>query len=292
MPRTCATVPTALAAVLFAALCLTGNTVTRAAAQQTSAKKPRLNRFIETIGEGRVAYTSPDVANASKGNWLFIDMEHGLYLLDRLEKTLSELTRGSQPPSLTPVVRIPLEGDEDFRWAVKQVLDLGVFGIVFPHIENKAQAITAVRAMRYPPQRNTRYPMPRGQRGFGPGRAARYWGLDVNDYIERADVWPLNPDGELVALVMIETPEAVKNIDEILQVPGVLPFFGPGDMALAMGVHAAPAEVEPVVETVAKACSAHKVTCGIAVDLNDETLKKKRVAQGFKFMGTSMKKTP
>lgn len=69
---------------------------------------------------------------------------------------------------------------------------------MFPRIESKAQAIEAVRAMRYPPQRGAKYPEPAGRRGWGPGRAAAYWGLSVPDYaFTYADVWPLNPDGEL-----------------------------------------------------------------------------------------------
>ena len=261
-----------------------------AAAPAAQQPKQRLNRVIEAIEQGKHATASQDFETfgADTGEWLFIDMEHGPFDFERLETVMSNLLYGATGrPKLTPIVRIPMEGDEDFRWAVKQVLDMGGFGIVFPHIETREQALKAVQAMRYPPQRGDRYPEPRGLRGNGPGWAARYWGLPVPQYVRRADVWPLNPDGELLAMVMIETPLGAKNIKEILAVPGVVPFVGPGDMSLAMGVRDNPSEVEPVVQEIADACRASKVHCGIGGNFTGDMLKK-RLAQGYKFLGASI----
>ena len=103
-----------------------------------------------------------------------------------------------------------MEGDENVRFATKQVLDSGAFGVVFPRVETAEQAERAVRAMRYPPQRGEASPEPAGRRGWGPGRAALYWGLAVADYARRADVWPLDPEGELFAMIMIESVEGVR----------------------------------------------------------------------------------
>ena len=69
--------------------------------------------------------------------------------------------------NLAPLVRIPQEGDEDFKWAVKQVLDLGAFGVVLLHVDTKEEAIRLVRAMRYPPTRDSTRPEPRGRAGVG-----------------------------------------------------------------------------------------------------------------------------
>ena len=93
-------------------------------------------------------------------------------------------------------------------------------GIIVPEVDTKEQALKLVQSMRYPPQRGAKYPQPVGNRGCCPGDAPRYWGLSLHDYFVRADVWPLNPDGELLAIVMVESREAIKNVNEILSVPG------------------------------------------------------------------------
>src|SRR5215472_140106 len=98
---------------------------------QAPPKKPRLNTTIGKLEQGQAVIHPKD--------WMFIDMEHGPYLMDRLQATLDDLdkkrdTNGNL--SVTPIVRIPQDGDEDFRWTVKQVLDMGAQGIIFPHVES------------------------------------------------------------------------------------------------------------------------------------------------------------
>jgi len=247
--------------------------------------KGRLNPLISKLEQGQPALTPTD--------WTFIDMEHGPYLLDRLQTTLDGLSKRRKADGQfesAPIVRIPLEGDEDFRFAVKQVLDMGAMGVVFPHVETRAQTIEAIRAMRYPAQRGSKYPEPAGRRGWGPGRAAGLWGFPVNEYaFQRADVWPLNPQGELFAMIMIETAEGVKNIQDIITVPGVgAIFLGSSDLGVSIGVGPpvngtnAP-ETETMVQTVLKACLATKVTCAYPVLGGDAELKR-RTAEGFKVM--------
>src|SRR3954468_16331961 len=100
----------------------------------------RINPLIAKLEAGQTALTPTD--------WMFIDMEHGPYLLDRLQTQLADLGKRKKPDGQfesAPIVRIPLEGDEDFRFAVKQVLDMGAMGVVFPHVETRAQAIEAIR---------------------------------------------------------------------------------------------------------------------------------------------------
>ena len=248
----------------------------------------RLNPLIARLAAGEVAYTG--------AHWQFIDMEHGPYLLDRLLATLAEIggkRQAAGPFPVAPIVRIPLEGDEPFRFAVKQVLDSGAFGVVFPRIESRAQAIEAVRAMRYPPQRGAKYPEPAGRRGWGPGRAAAYWGLPVPDYaFTYADVWPLNPDGELFAILMIESPAGVERIDEILQVPGIgAVHVGASDLGVSLGVGPPspdnPPETEAAVQKVLRACLAHKVVCGYPAVFGGDAEVKRRVAEGFRLLQVS-----
>jgi 4-hydroxy-2-oxoheptanedioate aldolase len=262
----------------FGLLLVAGGTTLKA------QKKPRVNPLIAKLVAGEAALTNTD--------WMFIDMEHGPYLLDRLQTTLDELGKRKKPDGqfqTAPIVRIPLEGDENVRFAAKQVLDMGAMGVVFPHIDNRAQAVEAVRSMRYPPQRGARYPEPAGRRGWGPGRAASYWGFPVNEYaFERADVWPLNPDGELFAMLMIETAEGVKNAGEIARVPGVgALFIGASDLGVSLGVGPPkaggvnPPETEAAVQKVLKDCQAARVVCAYPVLGGADDLKK-RLSEGFR----------
>ena len=245
------------------------------------APKNRLNPLIAKLERGESALTPDD--------WMFIDMEHGPYLLDRLQATLNDLDKRRRPdgslPS-APIVRIPEDGDEDSRWSVKQVLDSGAFGIIFPHIESKQEAIKAISNIRYPPQKGAKHPEPVGKRGWAPGRAVRYWGISQTEYLQRADVWPLNPDGELFAMIMIESVTGANHIDEILEVPGISAIFlGPSDLGVSLGVGPAnplpPPEDEALIQKVLKACKAKNVICAYPVLGGDKELKQ-RLDEGFR----------
>ena len=126
----------------------------------------RLNKVIEAIEDGR-----PAVANQE---WRFVDMEHSPFSGALVQSVLAEMDEDRDADGrmrLTPLVRIPQEGDEDFKWAVKQVLDIGGFGVILPHVDTKAEAVRFIQAMRYPPQQSSTAPAePRGERGWGPWR--------------------------------------------------------------------------------------------------------------------------
>jgi 4-hydroxy-2-oxoheptanedioate aldolase len=236
------------------------------AQQGGAAKKERLNQIIAQFEQGK-----PSFANE---HWQLFGLEHNPFALDDLEKGLADLRpAGSTRPRLTPVVRIEYEGDQDFKHAVKQYLDVGVMGIVVPQVKKAEEARKLVSAMRYPPQRVlTNVPRePIGVRGVAAGRAGAYWGLTPDEYATRADVWPLNPDGELLAIVMIEHIEAVRNIRQILSVPGLgAILIGQSDLVISMGLGTPGAtegaqnkpEVQAAVSEVAKACVELKKLCG------------------------------
>ena len=121
----------------------------------------RLNKIIEAIEAGRPAVATQD--------WSFIDMEHAPFSGERVQRVLTEMGNDRDADgrlSLTPMIRIPQEGDEDFKWAIKQVLDLGGFGVIVPHVDTKAEAVRMVQAMRYPPTRDSAQPEPRGAGGL------------------------------------------------------------------------------------------------------------------------------
>jgi len=123
------------------------------------------------------------------------------------------------------------------RTFAKQALDRGVYGVVWPHISNAAQAYNAVSACRYPRLKSASNYEPAGARGDGPTTAARYWGLSQQDYYKKADVWPLVPQGELLVFLMIEDTQGIANLDDILKnVPGIgCVLIGEGDLSQELG---------------------------------------------------------
>jgi 4-hydroxy-2-oxoheptanedioate aldolase len=155
------------------------------------------------------------------------------YMLNRGQIARS----GSVAPAVAPFARIPPNGGEKAQFQAKQVLDLGAFGIIWPHVSTVEQAYNAVAACRYPRLKNKPLYEPAGIRGDGPTQAVRYWGIGQQEYYERADVWPLNPKGEIFVILMIEDTEGINNLKDILQnVPGIgAVLIGEGDLSQELG---------------------------------------------------------
>lgn len=222
-------------------------------------------------------------------DFVFIDMEHAPFDVERLQEFLLGMTnkrliieKGSLQPDVVPFVRIPAAGGaEELIAQAKQVLDLGVFGIFFPAIHTRDQAELAVRATRYPQYNGAPDYEPPGLRGRNPSNAVWYWG--INDYHAKADVWPLDPQGELLAMMFIESAEGVENIDEIIDVPGLgAIFIGPSDLSTSMG-YASPAapQVEEAIQKVLQACLDNDVPCAITTGQGSV---EERIEQGFSFV--------
>jgi 4-hydroxy-2-oxoheptanedioate aldolase len=92
--------------------------------------------------------------------------------------------------------------------------------------------------MRYPKREGHPRREPLGVRGDSPTSAVRYWGITQQEYYERADVWPLDPKGELLCALMIESVKGIKNLPQILkEVPGIsVIIVGEGDLSQELGV--------------------------------------------------------
>ena len=121
-------------------------------------------------------------------------------------------------------------------------------------------------ACRYPRLKTAPRYEPAGIRGDGPTTAVRYWGLTQPEYYSRADVWPLDPKGEILCMLMIEDTQGIANLDAILkQVPGIgLVLIGEGDLSQELGY---PRQYEhpKVLEAMAyivKTCKENKVHVG------------------------------
>ena len=114
------------------------------------------------------------------------------------------------------ISKVPIVHDnvENATARIVEQLNAGHVGIWMQEVETAAEVEQAIRAMRFPSKGGTR---PETGIEF----AAKYWGMSVAEYKEKADVWPLNPNGELVVFVIIESKEGIANAREIAAVPGV-----------------------------------------------------------------------
>ena len=240
----------------------------------------RLNGIIRALEQGGAAiatFASPDVNTASElstSNYdgVVFEMEHGVYDNGQLRHALQYLmnrrqiaSSGSIAPAVTPIVRIPPNGGEMSQWHAKQVLDSGAYGVLWPHVSTPEEAYNAVAACRYARPDSAAYVEPRGIRGDAPGAAARYWGLTQQEYYDHADVWPLNPQGDILAMIMVEDVRAIDRLPEILKVPGIgVVVIGEGDLSQNLGY---PRQYEhPVVReamnTILRICQEHNIPCG------------------------------
>jgi 4-hydroxy-2-oxoheptanedioate aldolase len=272
------------------------------------AELPRLNGVIAAWEKGRPAYASfahperqlaIEFSTAPYDSVVF-EMEHNGWdpnvLQDCLQYLLNRkqiLETGSLAPTVTPIVRIPANGGENNQWLAKQALDRGVYGVVWPHVSSVEQAYNAVSACRYPRPKTAAYYEPVGMRGDGPHTCSRYWGLSQQDYYRKADVWPLNPQGEILVILMIEDVQAITNLDDMLRnVPGIgCVLIGEGDLSQELGV---PRQYEhPIVKdamaNIVSICKKHSVRVGHphVTTKNVESV----LAEGYTFLMSAPVKT-
>jgi len=245
------------------------------------AALPRLNNVIGALEKGEVpvaVFTPPTIDSAvalsvAPYDGVIFEAEHNAYDIKDLRDCLQYLLNrrqivetGTLSPAITPIVRIPPNGAEMNQWCAKQVLDIGAYGIVWPHISTAEEAYNAVAACRYPRPKSSPAYEPEGQRGDAPTAAARYWGLTNPEYYTKADVWPLNPQGEILVIIMCEDVRAIDNLPEILRtVPGIgVVLIGEGDLSQNLGYprqYEHPAVVEAMT-AIRRICKEHNVPCG------------------------------
>jgi 4-hydroxy-2-oxoheptanedioate aldolase len=264
------------------------------------AQKQYMNSLVSLLDEDKVAFgltvnsrVDPVTISANSNiDFVFYDMEHQPFDVAELRNWMQWLLdpgaiakAGDVKAAKTVIVRIPAYGREleSNTWMVKQVLDAGVHGIIFPTIETPEQAFTAIRAMRYPQKPGTSNFEPDGIRGTAPNMAARYWGLSVPDYIERADIWRRGaPNGNLIPWFLIENKLGVANVREIARQLkakniGAVLFAGSetgGDMVVSHG-----GDVQAVAKAIDTILAAGK-EFGLPVAMVGTTNVKQRVAQG------------
>ena len=271
------------------------------------AELPRLNGVIRALEQGQTAFVtfstadpaSAQAINAAPYDGVVFEMEHNIYDIKTLKDTLQYmlnrrqiLTSGTLSPAVTPIVRIPPNSGES-NWIAKQVLDIGAYGIVWPHIDTIEDAMGAITSMRYPKPEGHPLRNPFGLRGDAPFTAATFWGVTPPEYYARADLWPMDPKGEIIAILMIESQRGIKNLPKILkEVPGIgIILTGEGDLCQDMG-HPRQYDHPDVVaamKDILDICKAHKVPNGHPhVDAGNV---EKLVADGYGFLMPSPERT-
>ena len=270
----------------------------------------RYNKIIELLENDQIVFAPALVSNGpsddvtyiadSEYDMIMIEMEHDGFSFESLKATLNTLLNRRRifenktlQPDVVPFVRIPPNANEKNQWIIKQTLDTGVYGIIIPHLTTVQDAIEVVSACRYPQLRTSLYTEPAGQRGWSNKYAPRYWGLTPEEYYDACDLWPLNPNGNLILMAIIEDQEGVDNLRDILSsVKGIgIIWAGPGDMAVSMGLgtDSAHPEVQQNLLTILETCKEFGVACATAANTPDQVLL--RIEQGFKVIITPVSKS-
>jgi 4-hydroxy-2-oxoheptanedioate aldolase len=275
------------------------------------AEKMRYNKIIDLLEHGRPVFSTSTVPNGNLDDLTYIadadydaviiEMEHEGFGFATLRTSLQVLLnrkriaeKGNLQPDVVPMVRIPPNARERDQWVIKQALDSGVYGLVLPHLNTVEDAQAAVAAARYPQVTGVPDFAPAGERGWGNRIAARYWGLTPREYYDAADLWPLDPDGNILLMGIIEEAEGVRNIRDILQqAKGIGAIWaGSGDMSVSMGLAglAGHPTVQENVQRVLAACKDFGVPCATIATADDVAM---RLEQGFRMIMTApVRSTP
>ena len=247
----------------------------------------RVNRAIQLLDQGQPVYYTGGhtghVLTHEQGlkdaeiwsDYINVGMEHGSFDMGGLERYMQGLVEGGPTASghrtPTVIVEAPVEGTsaEVVRynaWQFRQILARGVHGILLCQAETPEAVAAFVESCRYPINRiGVGRGLQAGRRGVGSEpTAAAVWGIDYAAYLDRADPWPLNPEGELLLGLKIESAAALPRIEEILAVPGIgFAEMGPGDLSISLGYRkrppAFPPEMQEASDRVQAACEANGV---------------------------------
>jgi 4-hydroxy-2-oxoheptanedioate aldolase len=203
--------------------------------------------------------------NMAHQGWdsLTIDLQHGVVDYAGMVPMLQAI---STTPTV-PVVRVPwLEPG-----IIMKTLDAGAYGVICPMVNTRADAEKLVAYTHYAPQ---------GTRSFGPVRALLYGGAD----------YPQHANDTIVVFAMIETSQALENLDDILATPGLdAVYIGPSDLSLALGCKPTFDDLDPkaaeAVQHILARAKAHGVVAGIHNGTPEAALK--RIGMGFQFVTIS-----
>jgi 4-hydroxy-2-oxoheptanedioate aldolase len=215
-----------------------------------------INRVIENLQEGKPVIGTFTRSPNIDLDFAVIDEQYGDFDISGVRSAIAAMRTSDALSSVTPIVRTPLSARDAPAAIVEQLIQAGAYGFMFPDVETKAQAAAAITSMQ----------------------------------IGQSETWPLSPQGKLVAMIQIESPQGIANLNDILDVPGIgVIFLGPTDMATFIGAEGPDApRVESMVQAVLKVCLARDIACGypiVATSPEDaERQISDRLAQGFKVL--------
>jgi len=216
----------------------------------------RINKCIELFEAGQPVYYkyTKTTGGYEEGvemaqtwaDYIVYDMEHRPLDFARLREFMEGLVEGGPTPSghrtptvivVLPVLGADVESFVGSSWMVQQALATGVHGIHLPRSRDPRAIKKYVQAARYPIHKQAVDILGEGYRGWGSHKfAAWVWGVSEEEYLKKADVWPLNPEGELMLGVKIEDPQALANAEKTLQTPGLaFAEHGPRDFGFSLG---------------------------------------------------------
>ena len=225
------------------------------AARAVSDYEPRrVNKSIELLERGQPIYYDASTGGYEEGmqmagtwgDYIIYNVEHVALDFAALREFMRGLVDAGPTPSghRTPTViaSLPLLGLDEATvtaggWMVQQALAQGVHGVHLARARDPEGVKRFVQAARYPIHKQATDTLGVGLRGWGSHTyAAWVWGLSVPEYLQKADVWPLNPEGEIMLGVKLEDQEALDNAAETLSVPGLaFAEHGPRDLGLSYG---------------------------------------------------------
>ena len=226
----------------------------------------RINRAIELLEQDQTVYYdgghTGHVLTYEQGlkdahiwaDYINVGMAHGSFDMAGLDQYIQGLIDGGPTKSghRTPavIVETPVEGssEEIIRfnaWQFRMILARGGHGILLCQAETPDAVRAFVESCRYPiNMTGVGRGLERGTRGTGSQpTSAPVWGVDPDTYVDKAEPWPLNPEGELLLGVKIETVRALSNCELSLAVPGLgFAEWGPGDLHMSFGIKRDPSK--------------------------------------------------
>lgn len=233
----------------------------------TGSVKKRLAAGEVTLGGwlSTNSVASAEIMARAGFDWVGIDVEHSAASVRDVELIAKAVKlRGAKP-----LARVFDRG----AGSIRRLLDAGVEGVIVPMIRTVQDARDVIAAAKFPPL---------GLRGAGVAPVNAY-GVDMGEYLRQAN------DGTLV-MMMVETREAVENIDEILQVDGVDGvFLGPMDLSASYGIMGRIGDpiISEAIDRVFAACRRRSKAAGMHVIPNDAEVVRGAIAKGANFVALS-----
>jgi 4-hydroxy-2-oxoheptanedioate aldolase len=251
------------------AICVFLATAAIATTLAQAPKATHVNRAIDLLSQGQPIYytgshsgTEGSFEQGKKdaqtyADYISYDMEHAPYDIKGLAEYMQGLAAGGPTKSghrmPAVIVNVPVNGIDEASvranaWMFQQVLATGVHGVLLTHADTPGAVRAFVEAIRFPIHKQAvGNGLSEGRRGVhGADTAAKIWGISRDEYLQKADAWPLNPNGELLLGLKLEDKYALENAEQNLKIPGIaFAEWGPGDMSLSLGVLGPNAERDP-----------------------------------------------